>query len=166
MLQIISFRPETRRRAVILRSEGTKNLEILRPTQRGTQDDGSSLQGACPERLDLSSSTGLAEGLRMTFDNFPMDTNYQNGFIISLCQQAQVLMLHVTGIVFFLAGRGLKLFDIICIFFLIINYFFSAATAKNCIKVDSLLLDQSQPDGYLNDGCAVQGTVYYFLITG
>ena len=38
---------------VILRSETTKNLEILRPAQ----DDSSFLRGTCPE---------LAEGLRMT----------------------------------------------------------------------------------------------------
>ena len=41
---------------VILRRE-PKNLEILRPAQRGTQDDNYFLRGACPE---------LAEGLRMT----------------------------------------------------------------------------------------------------
>ena len=50
---------------VILRRE-PKNLEILRPAQRGTQDDNYFLRGACPERLDPRSSTDLAEKLRMT----------------------------------------------------------------------------------------------------
>ena len=33
------------------------------------------LRGACPERLDLSSSTGLGEGLRMTMLSLRMGTN-------------------------------------------------------------------------------------------
>ena len=53
------------RRNVIPRRE-PRNLKILRPAQSGTQDDSFSLRGACPERLDLSSSTGLAEGLDKT----------------------------------------------------------------------------------------------------
>ena len=56
---------------VILRLQ-PKNLKILRPAQA----DNSSLCGACPERLDLSSSTGLAEGLRMTLGIFSVGSSY------------------------------------------------------------------------------------------
>jgi hypothetical protein len=35
------------------------------------------LRGVYPERLDLSSSTGLAEGLRMTMLSFRMDSSYK-----------------------------------------------------------------------------------------
>ena len=68
---MVDWRPYGNRvSVVILRSSAdggmTKNLEILRTIQSGTQDDSAFLRGACPERLDLSSSTGLAEGLEMT----------------------------------------------------------------------------------------------------
>ena len=46
---------------VILRSETTKNLEILRPAQ----DDSSFLRGACPACPGHGPGE-LAEGLRMT----------------------------------------------------------------------------------------------------
>ena len=53
------------------KSGTTKNLEILRGVYP-EYNEGPRLtkrrflRGACPERLDLSSSTGLVEGLRMT----------------------------------------------------------------------------------------------------
>ena len=54
---------------VMLRSPAnsgtTKNLIVIVAAEI--------LRGVYPERLDLSSSTGLAEGLRMTVGSFPMD---------------------------------------------------------------------------------------------
>ena len=68
---------------VILRSPAgaTKNLEILRPAQSGTQDDNSSLRGFCPERHDLSLSTSLVDRSCRRAQNarwiFRMDTSYR-----------------------------------------------------------------------------------------
>ena len=42
-----------------------RNLKILRPAQRGTQDDSSSLRGACPACPERSLGE-LVEGLEMT----------------------------------------------------------------------------------------------------
>jgi hypothetical protein len=74
---------------VILRCQ-PKNLEIL----HAAQDDNYSLRGACPERLDLSSSTGLAEGLRMTRRPLrevvgqPLRGDIKEGIIIALASDS------------------------------------------------------------------------------